>query len=252
MNTTRTTRVLVTVLALACASAASAQQTTPATASQSTMPLGGKAFVNVNIGAQTQSATMNRDFTFDIYGQTASVTTTATVDGGPLFDLSIGYRFMPRFGAALGYSTFSSTGTAQGAASIPSPLFFNRPAAVTITATPAKRSDRNMYLVLVGFMPLTDKVELSAFVGPSATRVQQELIVDVSVPAGTQNVVSTIQSQSATAKGVNIGADITYALMKQLGAGVFVRYNGGSVDLTTLKSVKAGGLQMGIGARARF
>lgn len=252
MNTTRTISVLVTVLALACASAASAQQTTPATPSQSTMPLGGKAFVNVNAGAQMQSSTINNDFSFPIYTQTATVTTTASVDGGPIFDLSAGYRFMPTFGVAIGYSSFSSTGTAQGAASIPSPAFFNRPAAVTINAADAKRTDRNTYLVLVGFVPITDKVELSLFLGPSFTSVHQDLITDVSVPAGTQNVVSTIQSQSGTAKGVNIGADVAYQFLKQLGAGVFLRYNGGSVDLTTVKAVKVGGLQMGIGARVRF
>lgn len=252
MNTTRTISRLVTVLALACASAASAQETTPATSSQSTMPLGGKAFVNVNVGVQTQASTMNNDFSFPIYGETATVKTSASVGSGPIFDLSVGYRFIPRFGAAIGYSSFSSTGTAQGAASIPSPVFFDRPAAVTIDAVSAKRTDRSMYLVLVGFVPIADKVELSVFLGPSFTRVQQELIADASVPAGTQNVVSTIQSQSGTAKGVNIGADIAYQFLKQLGAGVFVRYNGGSVDLTTLKGVKAGGLQMGIGARVKF
>jgi hypothetical protein len=248
MSTTRTIRVLVTVLALAGASTASAQPTTPANTSQDT----GKVFVNVNGGAQTQSSTMNNDSSFPIYGQTATVTTTANVDGGPIFDLSVGYRFIPKLGVAIGYSRFSSTGTAQGAASIPSPIFFNRPAAVTITAVDAKRTDSNIYFVLVGFVPITNEVELSLFVGPSSTRVKQELISNVTVPAGTQNVVSTIQSESGTAKGVNIGADLAYHFLKHLGAGVFIRYNGGSVDLTTLKDVKAGGLQMGIGARLRF
>jgi hypothetical protein len=250
MNTTRTIRVLMSVLALAGAANASAQQ--PTTGAQKAMPLGGKAFVNVNVGAQTQSATMNNDFSFPIYGQTATVTTQATVDGGPLFDLSIGYRFIPKIGVALGYSSFSRTGSVAGAASIPSPVFFNRPASVTIPAADAQRKDRNMYLIVVGFVPIYDKTELALFVGPSFTRVQQELIADVSVPAGTQNVVATIQGQSGTAKGVNIGADLTYQFIPSVGAGVFVRYNGGSVDLTTLKDVKAGGLQMGIGARIRF
>ena len=40
---------------------------------------------------------MNNDFSFPIYGQTAAVTTTVSVDGGPLFDLSVGYRVIPIF-----------------------------------------------------------------------------------------------------------------------------------------------------------
>ena len=96
MNTMRTIGVLVTVLALACASAASAQQTPGSTTSPSTMPLGGKLFVNVNVGAKTGSATMGNDFSFPIYRETATVTTTASVDGGAIFDLSVGYRFIPQ------------------------------------------------------------------------------------------------------------------------------------------------------------
>jgi hypothetical protein len=159
---------------------------------------------------------------------------------------------MPMFGVAVGYTSFSATGTAQGTASIPNPLFFNRPAAVTITGTDAKRTDRSVYFVVVGFMPITDKMELSGFIGPSVTSVKQELIFDASVPSGTQSVATPIQSESGTAKGVNVGADLAYQIQKQVGAGVFVRYNGGSADLSSVQDVKAGGFQIGIGARLRF
>jgi hypothetical protein len=253
MNTMRTIRVLATVLALGGAATASAQQpTTAAGTNTSMMPFGGKLFVGVNVGAQTRSSTVNNDFSFPLYRETATVATTASVKSGAIFDVSVGYRFMPMFGVALGYTGFSSTGTAEGTGSIPSPLFFNRPAAVTISGTDAKRTDRNIYLVFVGFMPITDKIEFSGFIGPSATRVKQELISDATVPAGTQTVVSTIQTQSGTAKGVNVGADLAYQILNQVGAGVFVRYISGSADLTSAQNVKVGGFQIGIGARLRF
>ena len=251
MNTMWTISAAVTVLALASASPASAQQPPPTTHS-STMPFGGKAFVNVNAGVQTRSSTLNNDFSLPIYGETATITTSASVAKGPLFDLSGGYRISPEFGVALGYSRFSSTGTAQGAASVPNPLFFDRHTAVAINPVDAKRTDHNVYFLLLGFVPVADKVELSVFLGPSITRVQQELITDVSIPTGTQSVVATMQPQSGTAKGVNIGADLAYQVLEQLGAGVFLRYNGASVDLGPAKDVKVGGLQLGIGARVRF
>ena len=252
MNTIRTISAAVTVLVLAGAPPASAQQPTPPAPSSGTMPFGGNAFVNVNLGVQTRSSTLNNDFSFPIYGETATVTTSASVGRGPLFDLSGGYRITPSFGVALGYSRFSTTGTAQGAASVPSPVFFDRHAAVAINAVDVKRTDGNVYFLLLGFMPVGEKMELSVFLGPSITRVHQELIADVSVPAGTQTVVSTIQDESGTAKGVNIGADLAYQFQEQLGAGVFLRYNGASVDLGPVKDVKVGGLQLGIGARVRF
>ena len=252
MNTTRTIRVLVTVLTLGGAATASAQQTTTAGAATTTMPLGGKLFVGVNVGGQVRSSTVNNEFSFPLYRETATVSTSSSVGSGPIFDLSVGYRFMPMFGVAIGFTSFSNTGTAEGTGSIPSPVFFNRPAAVTISGTDAKRTDRTIYLVLVGFMPITDKMEVSGFIGPAATRVKQELISDATVPLGTQDVVSTIQNQSGTAKGINVGADLAYQFMNQVGAGVFVRYISGSADLSTAQDVKAGGFQIGAGARLRF
>ena len=250
LKTTRHIRVLMFAMALGTATAAGAQP-----GRMNTMPLGGKAFINVNGGAQTQSRTMTNGTSFPIYGQTATVQTTVGVDGGGLFDFNIGYRFMPHLGAALGFSSFSSTASAIGAASIPSPTFFNRPASVTISAVDAARKDKNVYLILLYSIPVNDKIEVSVFGGPSAIKIQQDLFAPISasnVPAGSQTITTTVRSESKTATGVNVGADISYWFMKQVGAGVFARYNGGSADLPSQAGVKAGGSQVGAGIRLKF
>jgi hypothetical protein len=243
MITTRTISALAIGFALTCASTAHAQQPGP---------LGDKLTVAINVGAQTQSSTASTDFSFPVYGQTATVTTSASVDGGPLFDVSGTYRFRPNFGVGVGYTAFSNTGVAQGAATIPSPISFNQPAAVTINPVDAKHSENNFYIVAAGFIPITNIIELSVFIGPSFTSVKQDVINSVTVPPGTQNVVPSMQAESGTATGVNVGADLSYQFTRLVGAGGFIRYNGGSVDLTTLSDVKAGGFQLGIGARLRF
>jgi len=74
----------------------------------------------------------------------------------------------------------------------------------------------------------------------------------VSIPAGTQNVNPTIQTQSGTATGVNVGVDLTYMFVKQVGAGAFMRYVSGSVDLDSAPNLKVGGFQIGLGGRLRF
>jgi len=249
MNVTNTIRALVAVFMLAGASLAQAQ---PPSATQRTSPLGGKLSIDINVGAQTQSSTASSDFTFPIYAQTAVVTTTAGIDGGPLFDFNVGYRFMRNIGVGVGFTSFSSTSTAQGAATIPSPIFFNNPASVTLDAVDAKHTERNVYVVVTGYVPLTNVIELALFIGPSFTNVTQDVINAVTVPAGTQSAVAAVGNESGTAKGVNVGADLTYKFTNLIGVGGFIRYNGGSVDLTTLSDVKAGGFQLGIGARLRF
>jgi len=240
MSTTTRISVLVVGLVLAFGSRAGAQG------------LDGKLFINVNGGGQTQARSLDNSFSIPIYGQTATVATTTTIPSGGIFDMSVGYKVMQNFGVAIGFSTFSVKGASAGAASVPSPIFFNRPLAVTIPESPADRKDRSVYVLLVGFVPVTDKVELALSIGPSFTRVQQSMITSVSIPAGTQNVNPTQQSQSGTAKGVNVGADLTYMFIKQVGAGAFMRYNGGSVDLESASGLKAGGFQVGLGGRLRF
>jgi Outer membrane protein beta-barrel domain len=249
MNMTNTITALVAACILTGGSLAQAQ---PPSSSPGTSPLGGKLSVDINVGAQTQSSTASTDFSFPIYAQTATVTTTAGIDGGPLFDANVGYRFMRNFGVGLGFTSFSSTSTAQGAASIPSPVFFNNPAAVTLNPVDAKHTERSVYVVVTGYVPITNVVELALFIGPSFTKVTQDVINSVTVPAGTQTAVAALGSESGTAKGVNVGADLTYKLTNLVGVGGFIRYNGGSVDLTTLTDVKAGGFQLGLGARLRF
>jgi hypothetical protein len=135
---------------------------------------------------------------------------------------------------------------------VPNPVFFDQHATVTFTPADAKRTERNVYFLLVGFVPVGEKTELSVFLGPSFTEVHQDLITNVTVAAGTQNVSTTLATESGTAKGVNIGADLSYQVREQIGAGVFLRYNGGSADLTSVQNVKVGGFQLGIGARFRF
>jgi hypothetical protein len=199
-----------------------------------------------------RSTSNNNDFNFPLYRETATVTTISSADGGPIFDVNVGYRFMPQFGVALGFSTFGSTGVVQGAGSIPNPVFFNRPASVTISPVEAKRSERSTYLMLIGSMPVATKTDVSVFIGPSFTRVKQDFIGSATVPVGTQTVVTSMTTESGTAIGVIVGGDIAYQFMPMVGVGAFVRFNGGSTDLDTLQDVKAGGFQIGVGARLRF
>ena len=241
MKKTTSMIVLIAGLLLAGASRTAAQT-----------PLGGKVFINVNGGGQMTTDEFTTGNALTIYGQTATWTTTETVNSGGLFDISVGYRVWHDVGVAIGFSSFKNSGSAAGVALVPSPIFFNRPNTVTLDLSTAPRTDRNMYLVAVWFLPIREKIDLAISIGPSFTRVKQQLVTDIIVPAGTSNAIPVVATQSGTAKGLNVGIDGTYMFLKWLGAGAFIRYNGGSIDLAQVNGVKAGGAQGGIGARLRF
>lgn len=258
MKKTTSSMVLIAGLLLAGASTTAAQTSNPAPRKL----LNGKIFVNINGGGQTQSRTIDNSGTLSVFSQTAAWRTTGSIPSGGLFDVSVGYKVWRDFGIAIGYSTtFSLTGTLVGTASIPSPISFSRPPIqLPITETPVVRKDRNVYLVAMWFFPIKEKIDVALAIGPSFTRVNQELLVDsqafrqtiVNAALPATNITPIISSESGTAKGINVGVDGQYMFTKMIGAGAFIRYNGGSIDLPNAPDLKAGGLQLGIGARLRF
>jgi hypothetical protein len=249
MTKTTSTIVLITGLMLASASEITAQ-TTSQTTSQTI--LNGKAFVNVNVGGQTATDVINGGASFPIYGQTATWSVTENVDRGAIFDISGGYHTWRDLSVAIGFSSFRSTGTAAGVALIPSPVFFNRPNTVALDVTTAPRRDRNVYVVAMWFLPIQEKVDVAFSIGPSFTRVRQQVVTEVNVPSNTSDAVANVETQSGTAKGLFVGIDGTYMFLKWIGAGAFIRYNGGSLNLPSAPDLSVGGFQAGIGARLRF
>ena len=211
-----------------------------------------KAFVNVNVGAQLSDRSIDTSSSFPIYDETATVASSQAVSGGVLFDFSGGYRVWRDIFVAVGVSSFVDTEVAKVTASIPDLLLFNQPKTVTATVPDLTRREIGVHTQLVWFAPVAEKVDIALFGGPSFIRLKQDLVTTVSVAANTQNVTPVVESQSGTAVGVNLGVDGIYAFTPRVGAGLFLRYVTGSVDLPAVADAKVTGVQFGVGARVRF
>ncbi len=240
MTNTTTTLVLIAGFALAGASRAAAQTKAP-----------GTAYVDVNIGGQTSSRTLSTSSTFTLYEETATTSTSQTIGSGAMFDIGGGYRFWNNLAAGISFSTFSKTAGGSVSARIPDPVFFDRFTNVDVAAPGLKRSEFGTHIKLVYFIAINDKLDVAVSGGPSFIHVSQDLST-VSVPSGTQTVTVGVVNQTGTATGGNIGADVNYMITPRYGAGFFLRYAGGSVDLAAAPNVKAGGVQIGVGGRVRF
>ena len=228
------------------------------TATAQTQPSTTKYLIDVNGGAQTQSREITTTTSFPLYGETATISTAQGVDGGGLFDISASYRLPMSmsfgggsFGVGIGVSTFGDKGNSSVAASIPSPVAFNRPANVTASATDLKHKETATHLLLWYFYSVRDKIEVALSVGPSFFNVSQEFTT-ASVPSGTQSLSLGTVRERTTAVGANIGANINYYVRPNYGAGVFLRYAGATADFDTFNGLKVGGVQLGGGLRLRF
>jgi hypothetical protein len=208
-----------------------------------------KGFVNVSFAAQFQSRSFTTTQTFPVFGETATIVAKQEVGGGPLFDISAGYRLRPRFAVGIGFSSFGDSATAEVTATIPSPIAINRPTTITLTSSGLDHSEFATHIMALYFLPVTETVDVAFFIGPSIFNVSQEIATG-SVTGTTPNIAPI--EESATSAGFNVGVDVTYLFRRNYGVGAFLRYAGASVDLPSIPDLSVGGFHLGIGGRLRF
>jgi ferredoxin len=123
----------------------------------------------------------------------------------------------------------------------------------TIALGELEHKEHGVHVNVAWWIPINDRIDIAVSVGPSFIFVSQEVATSPVVDDGTQNVTGFVkEKQSGTAFGVNVGFDGTYLFTPRFGAGLLIRYAGGSTDLPNLKGLSVGGFQIGLGLRMRF
>ena len=243
---TKTTTIIAMIAGLTLGTAFTARAQTPSTPADPSM------FVSISGGGQLQSRSFSETTTFTLFNETGTVTANQTVGSGFVFDASVGYRVWRRLSVAVGISTFHGTGAAAAIVAVPDPLHFGRPTEERFLASDygdLSQTNTALNIQAVWIRPLTDKLDIWLFAGPSIIRVKQE----IASATETQNTTAATKNESATtAKAGTIGADLSYRLNNRYSVGGFVRYAGGEVDLPSVTKLKVGGVQIGGGVRVRF
>lgn len=243
MMMTKTISVrLMAGLILACAAEAGAQSQPPE----------DRGFVTVNVGAQPARRDFDTSASFPLFDETATIRTRQHVGNGPMFDVSGGYRVWKRLAVGVGFSSFSKSGGSTVGGTVPDPIFFNRPKIVNAEASDLKHTERAVYLQAVWFIPVGHRIDVALSAGPSFIQVSQQLVSTATVAAGTLTLTPVVETQRKLAKGVNAGLDLSYAVTRGFSPLIFVRFNGGTINLPSVADLKVGGLQTGIGGRIRF
>jgi len=209
-------------------------------------------FINIDAGAQPQRQSITATNSFPLYDETATVTVAQRIRNGAVYDVSGGVRIAHNLAAGAGFSQFGRAGTGTVTASIPSPRFFDQPLLVSRGADDLTHTERAIHGRITWFMPVSDSLDISLSGGPSFIHVVQGLATGVTVLPGTQTVSLGNETQSGNAFGVNGGIDGNYTFASRFGVGLWVRYTYGKLDLPDAKGLRVGGLQGGLGLRARF
>lgn len=225
---------------------------TPAAAQES------RFTASVNFGAQGGSGDFTQRLTPTIYDEPASISVGQTYESGPLFDIGGNYLVFGNIGVGVSYSHTAGDGNAVLAGEIPDQIVFDRPRSATATAEGLDHKEDAVHLTVTYRFAASPKLDITLGIGPTFFSVKQQLVdtVTVTETAGGPSMTPQVVEASDSPVGINVGADVTYMVTKTFGAGVLLRYAGGSADLSTPSgaslSLDAGGFQFGAGVRVRF
>ncbi len=230
----------------------------------------GRFFFNFSIGGQSTEQTFTDSSTFDIYNEKGAVAAAHSIGGGTLFDFGVGAQVWKNLAVGIAYSTLTNRNDAVISVQVPHPVIFGQSRTATATAPDLKHSESVVHLQFMWMIPLTDKFELAAMIGPSFFSVKQTLATvnapqDISDPPPYNALAITsvtLTDVKDSPVGVNVGVDGTYWIRTikgvRIGGGGFVRYAGAGLDLPTTPGMTrdtdldTGGTQGALGLRLRF
>lgn len=213
-----------------------------------------RLFLNVSVGAQTGGTDAVAVLNPIVYGETAAITTTRKLDKPLFFDVTAGRPLTGNLGVSVSFSTRSSTADGQVQASIPDPVFFERPRNVTSSIADMTHTERWVGVLLSWFVPVGEKSDLVLLLGPAVAAVTHEVPINITATetGGTPTLTATLEKKSRSLAGYQVGADYRYLLTETMGVGAYLGYHGASGTAVPGSDVKVGGFRVGGGVRLRF
>lgn len=183
------------------------------------------------------------------------------VKGGPSFDVAVGGTLWRRLSLGVGVSRFTVSTPASVSASLPHPFFFNQHRPLSGDATGLTREELAVHLQIGGVFPVSTRLQVTVFGGPSFFQVKQDIVTDFTYTNNypyneAQFAAATTTSASASKMGFNAGGDVAFFFTRNVGLGATAQFSGVTVALLAAggasQDVKVGGVKVGGGLRLRF
>ena len=221
-----------------------------------------KGYVNVYLGGQAGTDSVDGGSTFRIYDEIASVDFRQEHGGGFAFLVGGGARVWRNLVIGGSLTRVSSDQTVEASAQIPHPLVYNQPRTAAVAAEGYKHAETAFHVHAKWMIPVGDRFDVGVFGGPSFVGINHDFaagpvtVTEAGFPYSSVTVSAPrLISKSKSAVGVNIGADATYRVTTQVGVGGFFMYTAASADIEVedaTREVSGGGLMFGAGARVSF
>jgi len=214
-----------------------------------------RVIVSINASYLTASQTFDDTRTFDLNAETASFTSDYTVEPAVGVDAGAFVRVWKGLAAGVAFTSYSDSRDIEIAGTLPHPLKFNSPRAISGTAA-GDHEETAVHLQIAYIVPAGKKMSVVVFGGPSFFTVKQSVVTAIqfqdAYPYDEATFSgATVATEEESKTGFNVGADVAYYFTKNVGVGGIVRFSAAKTTFS-LGDVDAGGALVGGGVRLRF
>ena len=177
------------------------------------------------------------------------------------FDVGASLRVWRRVALGATFTRFTHIDLAVVTGRVPHPFITDQFRLAPAQLLQLEHRERMTHLQILWTQPVWNRLDVTFSLGPSLIQVTQGVVTgielsEVAAPYTTIRVDAvTASEQVVNSVAGHVGVDATYMITPQIGAGLFLRYVGGSAYIPTLGgdvSVDIGGVQTGGGIRVRF
>ena len=217
--------------------------------------------LSLNGGVQTTSRGFGATSPIRRFEEDGTLTSTYSGDRPIVYDVAVnggvGNGWSAGFAVTYGSKPLGGAVTAE----IPHPFFLDKPRTVSGTTADIRRREVAVHINAGWSVPATGPSRVTVFGGPSYFRLTQGLVTEIEAaetyPFDSASFVSATLTEATQSRwGFNAGVDFTQRITKHVGVGVLARYSRAWVKVPIVESheveIKAGGLQVGAGARFEF
>lgn len=186
---------------------------------------------------------------------------TYVVKGGPAIDIAGGATVWRNLAVGVGVTRFSVTTPSTVTGTVPHPFFFNRLRSVNGEAGGLSREEFAIHVQARGVFPVTPRIQVMVFGGPSFFQVKQGVVSDFtyrdSYPYDEATFGAAVASTAKVSKlGFGGGGDVALFFTRQVGVGGTFQFAGTTVEVPgaggAMREIKVGGAKAGGGVRLRF
>jgi hypothetical protein len=198
--------------------------------------------------------------TFDLFQEAGTFTAVYPANREPAVGGTVVVRVWRWIALGAGVTRMRSRTDATVEGEIPHPFFFDQDRHVEGGVDVIEREEVGVHLQFRMVVPVTRRIDLSVFAGPSRWRIRQDRITSIDYvsqyPFDTAQLSGvTVEKIAGHTWGYNAGVDLGLYLTRHIGVGgllMLATANPEAAATATTADTRIGGLRAGGGLRIRF